>query len=66
MLPGRFDLWHDVCAVDKERLVGGTTEGDVEDRSIFGEIDFFATEHPVAELFDLSFFEELAEKVKSF
>ena len=66
MLPGRFDLWHDVLAVDKEGLIGGTTEADVEDRSIFGEIDFFATEHPVAELFDFSFFEELAEKVKSF
>ena len=38
----------------------------MEDRSIFGEIDLFATEHPVAEFFYLSFFEELAEKVKSF
>jgi len=38
----------------------------VEDRSIFGEIDFFATEHPIAELFHLSFFKELAEKVKGF
>jgi hypothetical protein len=56
MLPGRFDLWHDVLAVDKKGLVGGTTEGDVEDRSIFGEIDLFAPEHPIAELFDLSFF----------
>ena len=66
MLPGRFDLGHDVCAVDKERLVGGTTEGDVEDRSIFGEIDLLAPEHSVAELFDFSFFEELTEEVKSF
>jgi hypothetical protein len=66
MLPGRFDLWHDVLTVDKEWLVGGTAEGDVEDRPIFGEIDLFATEHPVAKLFDLSFFEELAEKVKGF
>ena len=63
---GGFDLRHDVLAVDKEGLIGGTTEGDVEDRSIFGEIDLFATEHPVAEFFYLSFFEELAEKVKSF
>jgi hypothetical protein len=53
-------------AVDKEGLVGGTTEGDVEDRSIFGEIDLLAPEHSVAELFDFSFFQELAEKVKSF
>jgi hypothetical protein len=66
MLPGRFNLWHNVCAVDKERLVGGTTEGDVEDRSVFGEIDLLAPEHSVAELFDFSFFQELAEKVKSF
>jgi hypothetical protein len=64
MFPGRFNLWHNVLTVDKERLVGGTTKGDVEDRSIFGEIDLFALEHPVAELFDLSFFQELAEKVK--
>ena len=65
MLPGRFNLWHNVLTVDKEGLVGGTAEGDVEDRSIFGEIDLFAPEHSVAELFDLSFFQELAEKVKS-
>ena len=38
----------------------------MEDRSIFGEIDLFAPEHPVAELFDLSFFQELAEEVKGF
>jgi len=56
MLAGRFDLWHDVRAVDKEGLVGGTAEGNVENGSIFGEIDLIATEHPVAELFDLSFF----------
>jgi hypothetical protein len=55
MLPSRFDLWHNVLAVDKEGLVGRTTEGDVENRSIFGEIDLFAPEHPVTELFDLSF-----------
>ena len=66
VLAGGFDLRHEVLAIDKEGLIGGASEGDVEDRSIFGEIDLFATEHPVAEFFYLSFFEELAEKVKSF
>jgi hypothetical protein len=66
VLAGGFDFRHEVLSIDKEGLIGGASEGDVEDRSIFGEIDLFATEHPVAEFFYLSFFEELAEKVKSF
>ncbi len=46
------DARHDVLAIDEDGPVGAVSQGDMKDGTIFGDIDFFAAEHPIAPIFD--------------
>ena len=66
MLAGGFDLRHQVFALDDQGLIGGATESDMKDSTIFSKIDFIAAKHSISEFFDFGLFEKLAEEFESF
>jgi len=49
-------------ALNLKGLVRGSAQGDMEDGSVFGEVDLIATEHSVPEFLDFAFVEELTKK----
>jgi len=63
MLTGCLDFGHDVLTFNMKGLVGGSAQGDMKDGSVFGEVDFIATEHSVPEFLDFAIVEELPEKL---
>ena len=46
-------LGHDILAIHQDRTIGAITQGDVQDGTVFGDVDLVAAEHSISPLLDL-------------
>lgn len=54
MLQNSVDIWHHVLSVDMYGPVGAIAKGNMQNRTIFSEIDWLSREHCISELFDIA------------
>ena len=58
------DLGHDVLAVDDDGSVASVPEGDVEHRSVLGEVDRHAREHGVSSGLDVARLGQIHQQIE--
>src|SRR5262249_59140447 len=60
------DLWHDVLAINDDGSPSRRTEGHVQDRAVFRDIDLLTTEHGVDPGTQVAFLRQLQEEFEGF
>ena len=61
-----MNLGHNVLAVDLDGRSSGSTEGDVQHRPVFRDVDLVASKHGVDPLSQAGFLRQLNEELRAF
>ncbi len=61
-----IDARHDVLSIDLDRAIGAVAEGDVQNGTVFRDVDFVAAEHAVTPVFNLGMLGQVKQEAQGF